>query len=92
MFVNPLCYIPSSLTIEQIIESCIFPWLNSSATCTEAELGVLQLFVTDSYLFYNATQYVDYHGCGTQIDNEIYADIRIGSAPRASIATQKFSP
>ena len=78
--------------LEKLIEPCIFPFRNSSATCTLKDLGVVQVFVTDSCKFFNATQYADYKGCSKTINKGIYADIAAGTAPTPSLKAQKFMP
>jgi hypothetical protein len=68
------------------------PILNATAECALSDLSVIQVFVTDSCTFYNATQYADYHGCSSKIDEKILADIAAGSAPLPTLAAQKFYP
>ena len=57
-----------------------------------AELGVVQVFVTDSCKFFNATQYADYHGCSKTVNKGILADIAAGTAPTPTLEAQKFCP
>jgi len=84
------CHCARSQVISDLIEPCIFPFINASATCALKDLGVVQVFVTDSCNFFNATQYADYNGCSKTIKKAIASDIKAGTAPTPSVKAQAF--
>ncbi|KAK3077780.1 hypothetical protein LTS18_009331 [Coniosporium uncinatum] len=68
------CHCKRSQIVSDIIEPCIFPWLNHTATCTTDELRQLQGLVTDSCTFFNATKYADYVACPLDVTLQIAQD------------------
>jgi hypothetical protein len=50
----------------------------------------VQVFVTDSCKFFNATQYADYNDCSKTIKKAIVSDVEAGTAPTPSLKAQAF--
>jgi hypothetical protein len=76
----------------QLIEPCISPFLDASAICALQDIGVVQVFVTDSCRFLNVTQHADYKGCSKTVNKGILADIATATAPTPSLEALKFCP